>query len=134
MIITTEQIMSWNPCDRYNESIVSGLIGDGKTPIEITELEIPIEDRLWVLLRPDIIPEMALHSIACDFAQEVAHLNTDPRVQTAFDAKRKWIAGQISDKELEAAREAAMEAAGAAACEKQLNIVKIYLKSLEETK
>jgi len=170
MIITTEQIMSWRPCGRYDESIVSGLIGDGKTPLEIAELEITIEDRLWVLLRTDIIPEMALHSIACDFAQEVAHLNTDPRVQAAIDAKRKWIAGQISDKELEAARaaawaatweatwEAAMAAATAAAMaaaraaaraaamaaaraaawaatrEKQLNIVKTYLKNLEETK
>ena len=174
MIITTEQIMLWNPCDRYNEGIVSDLIGDGKTPIEITELEITIEDRLWVLLRPEIIPEMDLHSIACDFAQSVAHFSTDPRVQAAIDAKRKWIAGKISDKELEAARaaawaatwEAAMEAAMAAAMaatmaaamataraaamaaarevawvaamevawEKQLNIVKTYLKNLEETK
>ena len=184
MIITTEQIMSWSPCDRYNESIVSDLIGDGKTPIEITELEISVEDRLWVLLRPEIIPEMDLHSIACDFAQAVSHLNQDPRVQAAIDAKRKWIAGKISDKELEAARaaawaatweaaagaaaawaaarSAAMAAAGAearaaacaaalaaagaaaawaaaraareAAMKKQLNIVKIYLKSLEEMK
>ena len=170
MIITTEQIMSWNPCGRYDESIVSGLIGDGKTPIEITELMIPAEDRLWVLLRQDIIPEIQLHSLACDFAQSVAHFSTDPRVQAAIDAKRKWIAGKISDKELEAARAAAweaaweatgeaamaaamaatmaaaraaareaamaaaMEAAMAAAWEKQLNIVKTYLKNLEETK
>ena len=170
MIITTEQIMAWSSCDRYNESIVSDLIGDGKTPLEIAELEITIEDRLWVLLRTDIIPEMALHSIACDFAQSVAHFNTDPRVQAAIDAKRKWIAGKISDKELEAARAAAweaaweatgeaamaaamaatmaavraaareaamaaaMEAAMAAAWEKQLNIVKTYLKNLEEMK
>ena len=171
MIITTEQIMSWNPCDRYNEGIVSDLIGAGKTPIEIAELGIPVEDRLWVLLRNDVIPEMDLHSLACDFAQEVAHLNPDPRVQAAIDAKRKWIAGQISDKELAAAWEAAWEAARAAAMaaaaraaawaatweaaraaawsaaeaaareaawelarEKQLNIVKTYLKNLGETK
>ena len=170
MIITTEQIMSWRPCGRYDESIVSGLIGDGKTPLEIAELEITIEDRLWVLLRTDIIPEMALHSIACDFAQSVAHFSTDPRVQAAIDAKRKWVAGKISDKELEAAwaaawaatweatgeaamaaamaatmaaamataRAAAMaaarEAAMEAAWEKQLNIVKMYLKNLGETK
>ena len=178
MIITTEQIMSWNTCDRCNEGIVSDLIGAGKTPIEIAELGIPAEDRLWVLLRNDVIPEIQLHSLACDFAQEVAHLNPDPRVQAAIDAKRKWIAGQISDKELAAAeaagaaawsaagaaaraaawsaareaagaaawkaareaagaaaREAAWSAsgaaAGAAAREKQLNIVKIYLKSLD---
>jgi len=170
MIITTEQIMSWRPCGRYDESIVSGLIGDGKTPLEIAELEITIEDRLWVLLRTEIIPEMDLHSIACDFAQAVSHLNQDPRVQAAIDAKRKWIVGQISDEELEAARAAAwaatweaaraaamavamaaamaaarataraaamaaaMEAAMVAAWEKQLNIVKTYLKNLEETK
>ena len=142
MIITTEQIMSWRPCGRYDESIVSGLIGDGKTPLEITELMIPAEDRLWVLLRQDIIPEIQLHSLACDFAQAVSHLNQDPRVQAAIDAKRKWIVGQISDEELEAARAAARaaawaatrEAAVAAAWEKQLNIVKTYLKNLEETK
>ncbi len=113
-MITVKQIMKWKPCPEYPKKRVIELIGDGKTPLEICDLNIPSEDRLWVLLRLEIIPELKLHELACDFAQAVAHLNPDPRVQAVIDAKRKWIKGEITNEELAAARAAALAARDAA--------------------
>ena len=68
MKITVKKIMSWKPCSEYPESTVKKLIGKGKTPLEICDLGIPAEDRLWVLLRNAIIPENDIHELACKFA------------------------------------------------------------------
>ena len=115
MKITVDQIMAWRPCSEYTRERVTELIGKGKTPLQIAKLKISAQDRLWVLLREEIIPARELHLLACDFAQAVAHLNPDPRVQAAIDAKRLWVDGKITDAQL-AAAEAAWVAAGEAAC------------------
>ena len=113
--ITVREIMKFGPCDRYNVFTVFKLIKFGKTPLEILDLPISKNDKFWLLLRSDYIPEKQLHLLACDFAQEVAHMNSDPRVQAAIDAKRLWIDGKITDEELKKARAAAYAAARAAA-------------------
>jgi len=120
--ITVREIMKLSPCSYYSEEKVTDLIGEGKTPLEILDLEIPKSDKFWLLLRPESIPLRQLHTLACDFAQEVAYLNPDPRVQAAIDAKRLWIDGKITDEELkkavedaDAARAAAYAASWAAA-------------------
>jgi len=107
--ITVEEIMKLKPC--YTEKKVESLIGSGKTPLEILDLEIPKNDKVWLLLRPEYISEKSIHLLACDFAQEVAYLNPDPRVQAAIDAKRMWVDGKITDEELEKAARAAVDAA-----------------------
>jgi len=113
--ITVREIMKLGPCSYYSEEKVTDLIGEGKTPLEILDLEIPKSDKFWLLLRPESIPLRQLHTLACDFAQEVAYLNPDPRVQAAIDAKRLWIDGKITDEELKKAVEDADDAARAAA-------------------
>ena len=50
-VITVQQIMSWHPCSGYTAERVTELIGAGKSPRELAALEIPIEDRPWVLHR-----------------------------------------------------------------------------------
>jgi len=107
--ITVEEIMKLKPC--YTEKKVESLIGSGKTPLEILDLEISKNDKVWLLLRPEYISEKSIHLLACDFAQEVAYLNPDIRVQAAIDAKRLWIDGKITDEELKKARDAAVDAA-----------------------
>ena len=113
--ITVREIMKLSPCDRYNIFTVFKLIKFGKTPLEILDLDIPKNDKFWVLLRPNYIPIKQLHLLACDFAQEVAYLNSDPRVQAAIDSKRLWIDGKITDEELKIASAAAWVAAATAA-------------------
>ena len=113
--ITVREIMKFGPCDRYNVFTVFKLIKFGKTPLEILDLDLPRNDKFWLLLRPKYISEKRLHLLACDFAQEVAYLNSDPRVQAAIDAKRLWIDGKITDEELKKARDAAYAARADAA-------------------
>ena len=65
--------------------------------------------------------EPLLHEAACVFAEGALRIAnvTDPRSWAAIDAKRKWLRGEITDKELAAAwaaaRDAAWDAAWAAA-------------------
>ena len=103
--ITVREIMKFGPCDPYNVFTVFKLIKFGKTPLEILDLPISKSDKFWLLLRPKYISERNLHLLACDFAQEVAYLNSNPRVQAAIDAKRLWIDGKITDEELKKAAE-----------------------------
>ena len=72
--ITVREIMELKPCSDYPEEKVKVLIGGGKTPLEILDLDIPKNDKFWLLLRPEYISERNLHLLACDFTQEVAHL------------------------------------------------------------
>jgi len=124
MLITTELIMSWDPCDDYTEEQISELIGEGKTPLEIAHNKIiPVEHTCWVLLHPEIISENELHELACKFAEDAlirereAGRKPDQRNWAAIEAKRKWLRGEITDQELDAARDAtvAVVAARAAA-------------------
>ena len=109
--ITVREIMKLSPC--YTEEKVQELIGKGKTPIEILDLPISKSDKFWLLLRPEYISERNLHLLACNFVQDVAHMNPDPRVQAAIDAKRLWIDGKITDEELKKAAADAADAASA---------------------
>jgi hypothetical protein len=67
---------------------------------------------LWI---SDIEP--ILHEAACHFAEDALRIAkvTDPRSWATIEAKRKWLRGEITDKELDAARDAARDAACVAA-------------------
>ena len=113
--------MNWEPCSEYTESRVKELIGKGKTPLEILELEIPAEDRLWVVLRNEIIPENDLHELACKFAEQAlraerkAGREPHPDSWKAIKVKRQWLKKKATAEQLQAARSAAWSAARSAA-------------------
>jgi hypothetical protein len=83
---------------------------------------VSIDDRLWVVLRSKVISENILHEFACRCAEHVlmrerkAGREPDPRSWAAIEAKRQWVKGKISNKQLDAAWSAACNAAGSAAC------------------
>jgi len=118
MKITVDQIMDWDPCSDYTRERVEELWAgnDGLEPLEIAVLDISVEDILWTLLHPEIIPEKQLHLLACDFADAALELieSPDPRSVAAVQAKRYWVAGDITDNELATARAAAWATASAA--------------------
>ena len=114
--------MSWKPCEEnYDEAKVKSLIGNGKTPLEICDLKIPAEDRLWVVLRPEIIPENDLQEMACKFAEQAlkakqkAGRKPHPDSWKAIRVKRLWINKKATDEQLQAAKSAAWAAARSAA-------------------
>jgi len=79
--------------------------------------DVPTSDRLWSVLREELIPAELLHEFACRCAELALRLieNPDPRSVAAIEAKRSWLRGEITDSELAAAWSAARDAACAAA-------------------
>ena len=129
--ITVAQIMEWNPCGDYPEERVKKLIGRGKTPAQILDLDIPAEDRLWVVLREDIIPRLELGLLACDFAAQVLPIwlknyPNDNRVANCIKVARQYWRGEASDAASYAAR-AAARAASDAASDAQIEMVRKVL-------
>ena len=121
--LTPQDIMGWDPCEDWTEERVLAAFGDRESlsPLEISELEdVPHEDRLWVLLRPEIIPEPRLHELSCKFAEQVLPIYEesypgDDRPRRAIETKRKWLRGEATDEELSAAGDAVQAAVQAAA-------------------
>jgi len=84
--ITIDQVLAWEPCDskpgeRYSREGMLALSGGrtSMTALEVCDLPISASDRLWVLLRPEVLPERMLHLLACDFAERVQSPDADPR-------------------------------------------------------
>ena len=78
---------------------------------------ISAEDRLWAVLREELIDAIILHEFACRCAERALSKidNPDPRSVNAVKTKRMWMAGNATGDELAAARAAARDAARDAA-------------------
>ena len=117
MGVTLDQVMAWHPC--YDREKVETLFAGRETLTanDILDLPIPAKDKLWAVLREEVIPAPILHEFACRCVEQALELagNPDPRSMAAIDAKRAWLRGEISDQELAAARDAARAAASDAA-------------------
>jgi hypothetical protein len=117
--ITKKVLKSWNCC--YDSEQLDSVFGDrgALTPLDILELEIPIEDKLWTLLHEGIFTEIELRELACRFAEEVlpifeAAYPEDKRPRQAIHAARHGTAEERAAANA-AARDAASDAANAAA-------------------
>jgi len=129
--ITVDQVIKWKPCGydgpdngkNYTESKVKKLFGRRKhmSVLRVLNLKIPSEDRLWAVLRPELIDEKTLRLFACDCAERIlkaeqkAERKTDIRSWKAIEVSRLFVYGEATKKELDAARDAAGAAAWAAA-------------------
>lgn len=102
---TVPDILSWLPAPEYTYGALRALVGTGKTPLELSQLPIPASTRLWLVLRPEILPESQLYQVACTWAEQVqfawqAVYPGDRRPQNMIAARRDWIAGRINDTQL----------------------------------
>jgi len=127
---TVEELIDWSPCEEWPEERIRDAAGDRDpwTALDVLAMEdVPAADRLWVVLRKELIPTPILHELACRFADEVLPIYErkhpdDSRPRAAIAAKRAWMRGELSDTELRmawasAAAEAAASAAASAASE-----------------
>ncbi len=118
---TVADILSWGPCARYYEARIRELFAGRErlTARDILDLEIPAGDRMWAVLRENLIPAPMLHEFACRCAERALELlpaeQRDPRSLAAIAAKRAWLRGEITNKRLAAAMDAARDAAWDAA-------------------
>jgi hypothetical protein len=73
-VITIEDVLSWSPCRNYQTREALLVITGGReslTPEEVLDLDIPWEDRLWVLFNEPTFTAIELRLLACDFAEHV---------------------------------------------------------------
>lgn len=120
--VTYEQFLTFNPCWQEGKAAELARIASARpewTALDVLSVEgVEAEDKLWAVLREDFLPANLLHEFACrcaERAQEIAGGEPDPRSVAAIEAKRRWLKGEISGMELDAARAAARAAAWAAA-------------------
>jgi hypothetical protein len=116
IIITRELLRKWNAC-YCDEEIKHYVPENGLTPIQVLDLDIPAEDRLWVVLRESVIPAHELRLLACKWVREALTVvgNPDPRSVAAVDCSERFAMGEATINELAAAQAAARDAAQAAA-------------------
>ena len=142
--ITYEDFVSFNPCwltdeEERNEHAAQlaryRAMRDKWSAIDILRLdEVDAEDRLWLVLREELIDAPILHEFACRCADRaIARIGKpDSRSVAAIEAKRKWLRGEISDDELGAARAAARDAERAAEREWQVAELMRMLEGAQE--
>ena len=117
--VTVEQFKSFRPCwletaeGRADFARIAA-IRDEWTALDVLNLpDVSAADKLWSVLRKEFIDAPILHEFACRCAEYALSFvdNPDPRSIAAIEAKRKWLRGEITDKELDAARAAARDVA-----------------------
>lgn len=115
--ITRELLRTWRACCTDDE-IAELVPPEGLTPLQVLEREdVPAKERLWVLLREEIIPARELRLLACLWAERKCDEDGwhDPRSRNAIAVSRRFANGEASRKELEDAWSAAWAARAAAA-------------------
>ena len=113
--ITVEMIRSWDPC--YDP-----VDGKSKLPedwtgtvLDILDLKITTEDKIWVVCRNELVSEKLMRLFAVWCARQVQHLLKDERPLKALDVAEAYANGNATKEELAAARATARDAAWAAA-------------------
>lgn len=107
---TLNRIWAQNPCDQGK---ACALAAAGKSvpddePITFAQIveAVGLEDALWCCrAEPQHSREWRLFAVWC--ARQVQHLMTDPRSVKALDVAEKYAAGEATDEQLDAARDAA---------------------------
>lgn len=110
-----DDVVSWKPC--YDPVEYLGKTWTG-TAIDILEMNhIPFNDRLWVVMRPELLSEKLMRLFAVWSYRETLRFisNPDPRSIYAANVAEAFALGKATEEELKAAREAALAAALAAA-------------------
>ena len=108
------KLITWYDYPRERIEELSG--GKPMTALDVLRLDIPDQDRLYAVLREEFIDTEILHEFACWCAEEALKLMPKkyPHCIAAIDAKRAWIRGEISDRQLDAARAALLKVANSA--------------------
>lgn len=124
--VTVDDILSWERCEKWPDDRVRYL-ADGRESISAMEsLDLPIsaDNRLWLVLRKELIPERELRELACRFAGSVLDIFERQRpgdsgpsfAAAAFDAARAAALDVACDAACDAACAATRAAAWAAVC------------------
>ena len=119
--ITPADIAGMSTCPTWTKARINAVFARrGVTSASLLEIagcgEVPLGDRLWLLLREEFIPARELRLLACQWAREqVAFASSrpmmiriDPRSIKAIDVAERYANGDATDEELATAREDAL--------------------------
>ena len=121
--ITLRQLLAWEPCGPWSEESILRVTNGRRqlTPLEIVDLPgVSAGDKLWVLLREEVLPENELRLFACWCAERVLRAEAkagrppDKRSRTAVRVARAFARGEATAEELSSAWSAAWSASAAA--------------------
>lgn len=125
--ITYEDFVSFSPCwltyeeerKEHEEQLARyRAMRDEWSAIDILRLDdVNAEDRMWLVLREELIDAPILHEFACRCAERALSRidKPDERSIAAIEAKRKWLSGEIPEEAMDAALDEAWNAARSAA-------------------
>lgn len=117
--VTVEQFRKFGPCwletaEGRGKFARIAAIKNEWTALDVLNLpDVSVQDKFWSVLREEFIEAPILHEFACRCAEYALSFveSPDPRSIAAIEAKRKWLRGEITDAELDAARGEARDAA-----------------------
>jgi len=118
--ISADDVISWQPCEEWTPERIRELFPEPVSALDVCDLRrfrgASIEDRLWVLLREEVLPARELRLLACDCAERAlrwerrAGREPDERSWSVVAVSRRYANGEASDEELAAAEAAAWAA------------------------
>jgi hypothetical protein len=117
--ITAKEMKKLRPCEGYTLKRIEALWAgrDRLTALDILDLQIPAEDKLWGIFHEELIPPRQLWELTCQIAEaalnreRAAGREPDSRSWAAIAARRGWVRGEITNNELNAAFAAAFAVA-----------------------
>ena len=97
--ITIKKALSWNPCSiKYDTEEKLLKVTKGKTsltPLEVSKLKIPYKDRIWILLRREILGENNYREISFKIADRAVKKHClKCGIQEVEQWAKKWISGK----------------------------------------
>lgn len=117
--ITVDDVMRLGPCAAYPRQRVEALFGarEAVTAREVAGADIPLKDRVWLLIHTPWLTDRQRGELACDFAERTlpsyeAAFPDDGKLRAAIETKRRRLAGEATDEEMNRASAAASAAAG----------------------
>lgn len=108
MKITRSMIRDWDAC--YTDERIAELVPrEGLTPLQVLDLKIPASDRLWTVLREEVLPETTLRLWACDWAEEALRVMDVANAQlwACVETSRRYARGETTQEALEEANNSA---------------------------
>lgn len=102
--ITRELLREWDAC--YSDERIAEVVPpEGISPVAVCDLDIPTDDKFWVLLRPEILSDRKLRQFACWCASRALRATgvTDPRGKEAIRVAARFSVGKATYEELYAA-------------------------------
>ena len=118
-ILTPSRVKSWGPCKGWTPERLREI--GPLTPLELLRRRgVSNVDKLWVVLRPEVIPMPHLTLLLCAYARRVLPIwersfPADSRVCACIETTERFARGEATVEELNAAAAAAAAAAASAA-------------------